>query len=126
MKKKKNEKAKEEEEEAMYRSRFGEASQRLDGLGDESKGSRGGRILAGQNYVFHENAYVVGVVAFENQTHWVMWPKVKQIGGEDGWSKETQENKTAHCCEADVRIHYANINNKDFITWVLNSIQISL
>lgn len=55
--------------------------------------------------LFNENACVVGVAALENQTHWVMRPKVKQIGGEDGWSKETQENKTAHCGEADVRIH---------------------
>lgn len=55
-----------------------------------------------------------------------MWPKVKQIGGEDGRSKETQENKTAHCCEADVRIHYTEITNKDFITSVLNLTQISL
>lgn len=43
-------KKKQEEEEAMYRSGFGEASQRLDGLGDECEGSRGGGILAGQNY----------------------------------------------------------------------------
>lgn len=41
-----------------------------------------------------------------------MWPKMEQIGGEDGWSEETQENKTAHCCEADVRIHYTNINKQ--------------
>lgn len=56
------------------------------------------------------------VACSENPTHWVMRPEVKQIGGEDGWSKETQENKTAHCCKADVRIHCVDINNKDFIT----------
>lgn len=54
--KKKKLKKEKEEDEAMYRSGFGEASQCLDGLGDESEGSRGGGILAGQNYGFHENA----------------------------------------------------------------------
>lgn len=55
--------------------------------------------------------YVVRV-CFENATHWVMWPKVEQIGGEDGRSEEPQENKTAHGCEADVRIHYTKLNKQ--------------
>lgn len=42
--------AEEEEEKTTCRSRFGEASQRLDGLGDESEGSRGGGILGRQIY----------------------------------------------------------------------------
>lgn len=37
-----------EEEKTTCRSRFGEASQRLDGFGDESEGSRGGGILGGR------------------------------------------------------------------------------
>lgn len=37
-----------EEEKTTCRSRFGEASQRLDGLGDESEGPRGGGILGGR------------------------------------------------------------------------------
>lgn len=37
-----------EEEKTTCRSRFGEASQRLDGLGDEREGTRGGGILGGQ------------------------------------------------------------------------------
>lgn len=104
-----------EEEKTTCRSRFGEASQRLDGLGDESEGSRGGGILGGQNYghVWTSPFFPSGLrVCFENVTHWVMWPKVEQIGGEDGRSEEPQENETAHGCEADVRIHYTNINKQ--------------
>lgn len=37
-----------EGEKTTCRSRFGEASQRLDGLGDEREGTRGGGILGGQ------------------------------------------------------------------------------
>lgn len=30
---------------------------------------------------------------------------MEQVRGEDGWSKETQEDETAHCCVTDVLVH---------------------
>lgn len=33
-------------------------------------------------------------------------PQMEQIGGEDGWSEEAQENETAHCRVSDILIHY--------------------
>lgn len=30
---------------------------------------------------------------------------MEQVGGEDGWSEETQEDETAHCCVTDVLVH---------------------
>lgn len=30
---------------------------------------------------------------------------MEQVRGEDGWSEETQEDETAHCCVTDVLVH---------------------
>lgn len=31
---------------------------------------------------------------------------MEQVGGEDGWSEETQEDETAHSCVPDILVHY--------------------
>jgi len=38
--------------------------------------------------------------------------QVEQVGGEDGWSEETQEDETAHCRVSDILVNWRAENTK--------------
>ena len=50
--------------------------------------------------------YTVHVcVCITYEAYWMVGPQMEQVWGEDGRSKETQEDEAAHCCVSDILVN---------------------